>query len=344
MLDGTYDKGEAVVRIKTDLMDPNPAVREWPALRISDAPHPRTGTKYRVWPLYNFSCSLDDHLMGVSHVIRGKEHDVNTTRQKWLHRHLGWKSPTVINVGRVGLEKTILSKSKIRQGIEEGTYWGWDDPRLGTLKALRRRGLQPEAIRTIMIQIGPKPINVMLTWDNIAAENRKIIEPLANRYFFIHNPTPLKVTGIPGPQRVGLPLHPDLEYKGTRDYEIKPIKGEFNFIISTKDLNRLSEGDIIRLMGIMNIIIKKVEKNEVETEYHSKDYLIAREKDAPFIHWLPEGSGFEGKVIMPDATYAEGMISDYCKHLKIDQVIQFERFGFCRIDSVRPFVAYFIHK
>ncbi len=122
MLDGSYAQGDAVVRIKTDLNDPNPAVRDWPALRISETWHPRQGNKYRVWPLYNFSCGLDDHLMGVSHIIRGKEHDVNTTRQRWLQKHLGWDYPEIINVGRLGLEVGILSKSKMRAGIDEGIY------------------------------------------------------------------------------------------------------------------------------------------------------------------------------------------------------------------------------
>ena len=77
MLDGTCKEGEAVLRVKTDLTHPNPAVRDWPALRIIDTetfPHPRVGSKYRVWPLYNLACGVDDHLMGVTHIIRGKEH------------------------------------------------------------------------------------------------------------------------------------------------------------------------------------------------------------------------------------------------------------------------------
>jgi glutamyl-tRNA synthetase len=281
--------------------------------------------------------------MGVSHVIRGKEHDVNSTRQQWLHRHMGWKTPTVINVGRVGLEETILSKSKMRNGIEAGTYWGWDDPRLGTLAALRRRGLQPEAIRAIMIHIGPKPVNVMLTWDNIAAENRNIIEPLAERYFFIEYPIKLEVSGINEPLKANLPKHPDQEDKGTRDYIIEPVGGVYDFNISSNDLGKMKKGGIVRLMGLMNIRIKSVSKEKIEAEFHSKDYMKARQRDAPFIHWLPTDSGLSGKVAMPDASFAVGIVSDFCKELEVDQIIQFERFGFCRVDSVDPFIAFYTH-
>jgi len=94
MLDGTYGEGKAVVRIKTDMNHPNPAVRDWPAFRIIDAekhPHPRVRSKYRVWPLYNFACGVDDHLLGVTHIIRGKEHLTNQTRQKYMYQHFGWR-------------------------------------------------------------------------------------------------------------------------------------------------------------------------------------------------------------------------------------------------------------
>lgn len=343
MLDGSYMKGEAVVRVKTDLTHPNPAVRDWPALRISDVEHPRQGTNYRVWPLYNFSCGIDDHLMGVSHVIRGKEHDVNSIRQSWLQRHFGWRPPTVINVGRVGLEDSILSKSRMRAGIDDGIYWGWDDPRLGTLIALRRRGIQPETIRSLMIQIGPKPINVMISWDNMAAENRKNIEPIANRYYFVEDPTPIKVAEVPGEIEAKLPLHPDHPERGTRNYRIVPKNGEQVFKLSRADADNLKVGDLVRLMGLLNLEITG-KGIPLTGKYHSRDYMIAREAQAPFIQWLPEGSGVKGEVVMPDARIAVGLIEEYCTELDVNDMIQFERFGFCRVDHREPFVAYYSHK
>jgi len=344
MLDGGYKKGDAVVRVKTDLDHPNPAVRDWPALRISERPHPLQGKRYRVWPLYNFSCGLDDHLMGVSHVIRGKEHDVNTIRQQWLHRHFGWGSPEVINVGRLGLEVGILSKSKMRRGIEDGTYSGWDDPRLGTLRALRRRGLQPEAIRAIMIQVGPKPVNVTISWDNIAAENRRLIEPTADRYFFVKDPVELKADSIPEPLSVRLPMHPDHPERGTRDYTITPTENRFSFFVSAGDLGKMPTGALVRLMGAMNIEVMSATPKLVQAKYHSRDLQAARERDAPLIHWLPRGGGAQGRVVMPDASEAAGLVEEACIKLKPGQMIQFERFGFCRVDQSDPFTAYYTHK
>lgn len=342
MLDGTYEQGEAVVRIKTDLQDPNPAVRDWPALRISEAWHPRKGNKYRVWPLYNFSCSIDDALMGVSHIIRGKEHDVNTIRQRWLQKYLGWQIPEIINVGRLGLEAGILSKSKMRAGIEDGTYSGWDDPRLGTLRALRKRGIQPQAIRNIMIHVGPKPVNVSISWDNFASENRQIIEPLSNRYSFVQDPVKVTVKNVKKTITAKLPVHPDYPERGNRVHVLAPVNEAIHLYLSSNDLDRIEEGKLVRLMGIANIMITAI-GDEITAEYHSEDYQIARDKEAPFLNWLPFEGGVEAKVIMPDASEAIGLAEASVNEMKPDDMFQFERFGYCRVDQSKPFLAYYAH-
>src|SRR5437773_3950374 len=93
MLNGKFGEGDAVVRIKTDLSHPNPAVRDWPALRIIDPvkyPHPRVGSKYRVWPLFNFGSAVDDHLLGVRLIIWGKELLTYALRTEFLFSALGW--------------------------------------------------------------------------------------------------------------------------------------------------------------------------------------------------------------------------------------------------------------
>ena len=341
MLDGDYKRGEAVVRVKTDIAHPNPAIRDWPALRISTRSHPLQKKKYRVWPLYNFSCAIDDHLMGVSHVIRGKEHEVNSARQKYVYDSFGWQFPEVINVGRLGLEAGILSKSKIRAGVDAGVYSGWDDPRLGTLRALKRRGLQPETIREIMLQIGPKPINVMISWGNFAAANKKIIDPHSNRYFFVNEPVRLRVKGVTEPLKAKLPLHPDHPEKGYREYTVEPEDGECTFLVPSKDLSA-AKGKLIRLMGLVNVDVTKVGKKP-EARFHSKEHQIAREKGASFIHWLTEENSVDAEVVMPDASTAKGKAEKLVSALNVDDTLQFERFGFVRVDSKKPLRFYYAH-
>jgi glutamyl-tRNA synthetase len=350
MLEGGYGEGEAVVRVKTDLNHPNPAVRDWPALRVIDSkkyPHPRVGSKYHVWPLYNFACGVDDHLMGVSHIIRGKEHLTNEIRQSYMFKHLGWEYPEAIHYGRLKITGASLSKSKIVEGIRTGVYESWDDPRLATFAALRRRGITPEAIKQLIVDVGPKTSDVVLSWENLYAHNRKILDPKADRYFFVDNPTQLTVKKIPKTFMVKLRLHPDDPERGFRQYTIKP-KGADNAValwVSRSDIEALKAGKIVRLMGLFNIKIGRTDVYSVEASFVSEPYEEARKAGAPLIHWIPIGADWPCQVVMPDATVAEGIAESTCKELKPDDVIQFERFGFVRVDKVdMKLTAYYAHR
>jgi len=350
MLEGSYREGEVVFRVKTDLNHPNPAVRDWPALRVIDAekyPHPRVGSKYRVWPLYNFACGIDDHLMGVTHIIRGKEHLTNMVRQEYMYKYLGWQYPEAIHYGRLKITGASLSKSKIVQGIREGLYKDWDDPRLATFAALRRRGITPEAIKKMIIDVGPKTSDVILSWENMYAYNRKILDPTADRYFFVHNPIELTVKQIPKVFMSRLHLHPDKPERGFREYIIKP-EGDNNSAaiwVSKKDMDDSKIGNIIRLMELFNIEIENVNAYSAQASFISESYEEVRKTKSQLIHWIPVGEDMPCQVVMPDATVAEGIAESACKQLKPNSIIQFERFGFVRIDKVNAkLTAYYTHK
>jgi glutamyl-tRNA synthetase len=350
MLEGGYKEGEAVVRVKTDLNHPNPAVRDWPALRIIDPeryPHPRVGRKYYVWPLYNLACGVDDHLMGVTHIIRGKEHLTNEVRQKFMYGHLGWKYPEAIHYGRLKIKGASLSKSKIIQGVKQGLYDGWDDPRLATFAALRRRGITAASIRKMIMEIGPKTSDIVLSWENLYAHNRKILDPVAERYFFVQNPIELVVKNVPRPFDVKLPLHPDHPERGFREYVMKP-KGEnssMTFWVSQKDLESSKVGTVVRLMELFNVKIESAESYSCEALFSSESYEEAKNTKAQLIHWVQVGEDMPCQVFMPDSMMAEGVAESSCKQLKADAVIQFERFGFVRVDKVNTKItAYYAHK
>jgi glutamyl-tRNA synthetase len=348
MLDGAYKEGEAVVRVKTDLNHPNPAVRDWPAFRIINPkryPHPRVGSKYRVWPLYNFSAGVDDHLMGITHIIRGKEHLTNQTRQEYMYKHLHWKYPEAIHYGRMKLMGGLLSKSKIVDGVRKGVFTGWDDPRLATFIALRKRGIQPETIRRLIIEVGPKTVDVTLSWENLYAVNRKLIDPIASRYFFVRDPRKLTVNNLSETIKVQLSMHPDDKQRGFREFKIEPQNGVATFWISAQDATLLKKGKIIRLMGLFNITVRSVQKGVIETSLHSKGHEEAKKLGAPLIHWIPAETGIPCEVVMPDATVARGVAEEACRQLKPDDIVQFERFGFARVDSVDwKMAAYFAHR
>ena len=347
MLDGTYGEGEAVVRVKTDLGHPNPAVRDWPALRIIDTekyPHPRVGSKYRVWPLYNFSTGVDDHLMGITHIIRGKEHLTNQARQEYMYRHFGWKYPETIHYGRLKITGASLSKSEIVKGMNSGLYKSWDDPRLATLAALRRRGITAEAIHSLIVDVGPKPQDVVLSWKNLYAYNRKKVDPTAKRYFFVKNPLKVTVKNVPHTFTAQIPLHPDSPEMGFRVFEVETTDGEAAFLVSSDDVALLEGKKPIRFMDLFNFQVEKMDKEGVQAAFLSESYEEAKKLGAPLIHWIPFGSGFPCEVVMPDASVAKGMAEEGCRVLTPNEIIQFQRFGFVRVDAVgEKLVAYFAH-
>ncbi len=159
MLDNSgngYKEGEAVLRFKSDMRHKNPAMRDFPLARINDSRHYLQGYKYRVWPLMNLAVSVDDIEMGITHIIRAKEHRDNGERQKMIYSALGLekKYPWTSYLGRIHFKDMELSSTKITEGIKNGIYSGWDDPRLPTVSALRKKGYRPEAFWKFAEKIG----------------------------------------------------------------------------------------------------------------------------------------------------------------------------------------------
>jgi len=135
-----YKPGEAVLRFKSNIKDKNPAMRDFPLARINTSKHPLQKNKYRVWPLMNLAVTVDDIELGMTHIIRGKDHKDNAKRQEMIYKVLGKSSkyPYVAFIGRLNLKGLQLSSTKIKAEIEAGKYKGWDDPKLLTLASLKK--------------------------------------------------------------------------------------------------------------------------------------------------------------------------------------------------------------
>ncbi len=334
MQDGGYDEGDAVVRIKTDIEHKDPAQRDWPAFRIlKDHNHPHVSQDYVVWPLYNFASAIDDHELNVTHIFRAEEHSTNTENQKHLYEHLGWEYPNTAHHGFLSLKGAVLSTSTIRNGIESGKYMGWDDPRLGTIRALRRRGFQPEAIHKLIKKYGVKSSNAEVSMEEFTSINRKIVDPEALRYFFVKDPVKINVEGTDKEGKVDLPVHPEKE--GTRELEVSDA-----FFVEREDLES-NRGETIRLKGLYNIEVPEEGK---ECEYAGDEIIQEMAK----IHWLPEGEGetVEGEVVMPSSETEKGMVEKNVLDEEEGNVLQFERFGFVRLDEKEGEKAkfWFTHK
>jgi glutamyl-tRNA synthetase len=151
-----FAEGEAVVRFKSNMKDKNPAMRDFPLARINLTKHARQENKYRVWPLMNLAVCVDDIEMGMTHIIRAKDHRDNAERQKKMYESLdlGKKFPWTGFLGRISFKDFELSTSKMRKEIDEGKYSGWDDPRLPTLISLKKKGYKPSAFWKLAERIG----------------------------------------------------------------------------------------------------------------------------------------------------------------------------------------------
>ncbi|MDI6888259.1 MAG: glutamate--tRNA ligase [Methanocellales archaeon] len=332
MLVGEYDEGEAVLRIKTDIKHKDPALRDWVAFRIIKVAHPRVGDKYQVWPMLDFESAIEDHLLGITHIIRGKDLMDSEKRQKFIYEYLGWKYPKTLHWGRIKIhEFGKLSTSGMKKAIEEGLYEGWDDPRLPTIRSFRRRGIQPDAIRNFMIDLGISETDIAVSMDTLYAENRKRIDPMANRYFFVHDPVRMAIKNAP-PMVAKAPLHPSID-RGVREIS---VRGEV--FVCKDDAERTKKGEILRLKDLYNI--KIMSSKPLKAEHMGNDLSII--KKGNIIHWAPV-DGVKVEVLAPDRKY-KGIGEEGIKS-ELGNVVQFERFGFVKIDSVDDVIgAYFAHK
>jgi glutamyl-tRNA synthetase len=334
MLNGGLNPGEAVVRVKTDMKHPNPAVRDWPALRIDVAKHPRV-SGFRVWPLYNWSCAIDDYEMRVSHVIRGKEHLTNEVRQSYVFKYLNSPPPVSIHIGRVRLEGSVLSKSKIMRGLAEGSYIGLDDPRLGTLKALRRRGFKPEVIRRVVLEMGLNIAESTVKWENLYAYNREAVDWEAERYYFVKDPVTMIVRSIPQQVEARLFRHPSRPELGSRIIVLKPLNGEAGLIVSSGDVENLAPGSRLRLISLFNVEVEDADPHSRTVKAVFKGLEVPEKSSGvKLIQWVLPGDAVKTVVLMPDARVAEGLGESPLTLLDPGRVIQLVRFGFCRVEAV----------
>ena len=341
MVDGEYDSGEMVLRVRTDITHKNPALRDFVAFRMVDTPHPREeAAEYRCWPMLDFQSGLDDHLLGVTHIIRGIDLQDSAKRQQFVYDYFGWEYPEVIHWGHVQVDAydVPLSTSSIAELIADGELAGWDDPRAPTVASLERRGIRGAAVVDAMIQLGTSTSNVDLAMSSIYSNNRDLIDDESDRAFFVRDSDDhgglVERQIVGGPDAGEPPLHPDHEDRGRR--EIPVTSG---VVVEGDDLP--GHGERIWLKGY-----GCVRHTRDAFEYTGDDIDAVREEGVDVIHWAPaDGPRFRLRTIDGDVSgVAEPGLLGY----DADDVVQFERIGFARLDEVADesdseSVAYFTH-
>jgi len=320
-------EGEAIVRLKIDMKHPNTTMRDPAIMRIIDAPHPRTKNEFKLWPVYDYGTALLDIWEGVTHRVRSKEFEIRKELQQYIQKILGAKSPYIIEIGRFNIEGVPSSGRVIREMIATKQLTGWDDPRLTTLVALKRRGFVPKAITEFLVSTGVTKTEAILTWDPLEAANRKIIDQKANRYFAVLNPEEITIKNLPKIKSVDVPLHPENKKK-TRKISVSE-----KIFVEKDDFEKYQNNEV-GLINLGTVALKK------DAKYISSEIKFESQK----IQWVPQ-KNTKIKIVMADGSVKEGIAENNVRKLEVNQLIQLVRIGFCRVDKTdKDIVLYYSHK
>ena len=343
MLSSSVD--DAILRLRGDMTCDNTAMRDPTLFRIIDKPHPIHDDKYRVWPTYDFAGAVEDSLRGVTHPFRTKEYELRDECYFTILQLLNLRKPHLMEFARLSIEGMPVSKRKIKPLIENKSVSGYDDIRLPTLRGLKKRGILPEAIKQFVLEQGISKVESSVTFGLVESANRKIIDSVAKRYFFVEDPVKLVVENAPEKTKE-INFHPDNKNLGSRS-----IKTGKTFFVTKNDVDNLKIGEIFRLKDLYNVkVIEK--KKEVLAEYVGENLI----PDSAKIQWTTD-KHLKMKVLVPRPLFindeynkdsleqVDGFAEEAVSQLKTGEIVQFERFGFVRIENVNnKITGFFAHK
>ncbi|MDD3175529.1 MAG: glutamate--tRNA ligase, partial [Candidatus Nanoarchaeia archaeon] len=341
MKEGKFKEGEVVLRLKIDMQHKNAVMRDPVIYRLAYASHYKVGTKYKVWPMYDFESTIEEGLCNITHVMRSNEFDSRIELQKYIAKLFNFPEIEYIHYGRYNVVGATTQGREIRELIQTGNYIGWDDPRLVTLRALKRRGIVKEAYYELAQKIGLSKTQTNLDFSSIAAINRALLDKTAKRFFGVVNPVLIKINNFPTELiKINLKHHPEQEEKN------RTLDLTNEFYVEKEDLVKIEDGQIFRLMDCINV--KMI--SETEFEYHSKtiDEFKSSPNKSSLIHYVPKnGKELHAEILMDDISIKEIVCEQSLENLKIDEVVQFERLFFCRLDQIEEDgtrIFWFTHK
>jgi glutamyl-tRNA synthetase len=344
---GKFDQNEAIIRYKGSMSDSNTAMRDPTLFRIIKGNHPRLGNRYDVWPTYDFAAPIEDSLDGVTHAFRTKEYELRNAVYFAILEGLGLRKPIMMEFSRLEFKGLPVSKRKIKPLIENGIVKSWDDPRLPTLAAMKRRGFVPEAIRKFVLSLGMTLAETKPPFESLEAFNRKLIEPLSIRVFFVKDPVEIIMLGA-SPREIILRNHP------SHDLGLRKIQVRDSVYISQADAIRLSPGDEMRLIELYNLRIDDIKKEKGKLTIigsYSGDEI---KSDLAKIQWVAKDDARPFEILVPRELYLgdnynvdsleiwNGVCESYAAGLKPDSKVQLVRMCFCRIDH--PGLAIYTHR
>ncbi len=303
MKNGEFPAGSRVLRAKIDMSSPNIVMRDPTLYRILYKEHWRTGKKWCIYPMYDFAHPIGDAMEGISHSLCSLEYEIHRPLYNWVVEkaaNLLPSRPRQIEFARLNLNRTVMSKRYLRALVEGGYVRGWDDPRMPTLCAMRRRGYTPESIRAFVAEIGLSKADSVVDTALLEHCVRDDLGKRAPRIMAVLRPLKVVLTNWPEDRRLEIELenHPDHPEWGSRtvtfEREIYVEQDDF-MEVPAKKYFRLYPGNEVRLKGAYIIRCDECVKNEKGeiTELHCTVDLDsasgtpgAERKVKGTLHWL----------------------------------------------------------
>ncbi len=317
MKNGGFDEGTQVLRAKIDMSSPNMLLRDPIMYRIRKVSHHRTGDKWCIYPMYDWAHGQSDSIEKITHSICTLEFEVHRPLYDWFVRELEIFAPQQIEFARLNLSYTIMSKRKLLSLVTEKYVSGWDDPRMPTLSAFRRRGYTPESIRYFSERVGVAKRDNTIDVALLEHSLREDLNKRAKRVMAVLKP--LKVTLINYPEGKTEELeavnNPEDEAMGTRKI---PFSGEIyieqdDFMEDPpRKFFRLSPGNEVRLRYAYIIKCEEVVKDEngnvieLKCSYdpETKSGSSSQRKVKGTIHWVSSDTAINAEVRLYDRLFS----------------------------------------
>uniref|UniRef100_A0A8C8SGV3 Bifunctional glutamate/proline--tRNA ligase n=1 Tax=Pelusios castaneus TaxID=367368 RepID=A0A8C8SGV3_9SAUR len=357
MKKGTEYGQTCCLRAKIDMNSNNGCMRDPTLYRCKTQPHPRTASKYNVYPTYDFACPIVDSIEGVTHALRTTEYHDRDEQFYWIIEALGIRKPYIWEYSRLNLNNTLLSKRRLTWFVNEGLVDGWDDPRFPTVRGVLRRGMTVEGLKQFIAAQGSSRSVVNMEWDKIWSFNKKVIDPVAPRYTALLKDEVITVN-IPEAHEE---MKEVAKHPKNADVGLKPVWYSSKVLIDGADAETLTEGETVTFINWGNVIITKIHRNssskivsiDAKLNMENKDY-----KKTAKITWLAETPcaplipaicvNYDHLITKPvlgkdedfkqyvnrNSKQEELMLGDPClKELKKGDIIQLQRRGFFICDQ-----------
>ncbi|MCC8113565.1 MAG: glutamine--tRNA ligase/YqeY domain fusion protein [Bacteroidales bacterium] len=317
---GEFDEGSRVLRAKIDMSSPNMHFRDPIMYRIIKHPHHRTGTTWKVYPMYDFAHGQSDYFEGVTHSICTLEFEVHRPLYEYFVKELADDSycPRQIEFNRLNLTYSVMSKRKLLQLVKEGLVDGWDDPRMPTISGMRRRGYTPQSIRNFIDTIGYTKYEALNSISLLEHAVRDDLNRIATRVMGVINPLKVVITNYPEGQTEMVEMENNPEQPGSGTHQM-PFSREIyierdDFMENPpKKFFRLAPGAEVRLKGAYIIkceeVIKDADGNIVELRCtydpatHSGAPGAAR-KVKGTLHWVSAKDAVDAEARLYDRLFA----------------------------------------